>query len=516
MAELILGAVAFGVATPGVILAFAECGEYIQKRVQTFKNAPAIIEELGRFGRDLHQVQIKINLELAEWASSLEDVDPVVKASIGDYITKLRTVLIEVEHCLSSMVDKDGQLRRFYFTVVVERKAQHIVKNLKSWQVDFFNVIHLIEPKRRVLPSDVSLPWNRYRPKSCSRMPARPDLLVGTAEIIRDNYATAISVLVEQKEIHDENTVSNIREVAAILASRSYANASGGGILKCLGYRLQDQQDRSQGYELVFELPTNAPKLRVLNEAIMADQGAGSGVRHSLDSRYRLARQLCDIVFSVFASGLVHKNIRTNTILLAVEDDNNSSSNNNNSNKSLPTTPPTPELGNPYLTTWTLLRKAASLTSGPGAPGTHSDLYRHPKRQGIQPEQRYNFGHDLYSLGGVPAGGGAVGAVPRAVVVVVVVRKRKRRGGIGIGPVQERGGAAAPRRRTTCAQRRAAALARTEMPRRLGTAYAELVVACLTCLEGGMGDAECFRKSRPEAAIRFNDFVSQSFAFTSM
>ena len=82
MAELILGAVAFGVATLGVILTFAECGEYIQKRVQTFKNAPAIIEGLGRLGRDLHQGQIKINLELAEWASSLEDVDPVIKASI--------------------------------------------------------------------------------------------------------------------------------------------------------------------------------------------------------------------------------------------------------------------------------------------------------------------------------------------------------------------------------------------------------------------------------------------------
>jgi hypothetical protein len=58
-----------------IIIAFAECGEYIQKKVQTFKNAPAIIKELGRFGHDLHQGQIKINLELAEWANSLKDVD---------------------------------------------------------------------------------------------------------------------------------------------------------------------------------------------------------------------------------------------------------------------------------------------------------------------------------------------------------------------------------------------------------------------------------------------------------
>lgn len=507
MAELILGAVAFGVATPGVIIAFADCGEYIQKKVQTFNDAPAIIKELGRFGRDLHQGQIKINLELAEWANSLEDVDPSIKASIADYITKLRSVLIEVEHCLSSMVDKDGQLRRFYFTIVGERKAQHIVKNLKSWQADFFNVIHLIELRRRVLPSDVSLPWNRYRPKSCTRMSARPDLLVGTAEIMRNNHATAISVLVEQKESHDEHTQSDIREVAAILASRSYANASGGGILKCLGYRLQDQQDRSQGFELVFELPTNAPKPRMLSEAIMSDQRNGSGVRYSLDSRYRLARQLCDMVFSVFTSGLVHKNIRTNTILLAVEDDSNN-------NKSLPTTPP--ELGNPYLTTWTLLRKATGLTSGPGASGTLEDFYRHPKRRGIQPEQRYNFGHDVYSLGVCLVEIGLwepFFTSESAVAISALYRKAAVR----LRLVEERHAdriemltwpATVPKVLRH--------LAESEIPQRLGVAYSELVVACLTCLEGGMGETECFRRSQPEAAIRFNDFVSQSFAFTSM
>jgi len=110
MAELRLGAVAFGIATPGVIIAFVQCGEAIQKKVNTFKDAPAIIKELGRFGRNLHQGQIKINLELAEWANSLQHIEQSIKDSIGDYITKLHTVLIEVEHCLASMVDKSGQL----------------------------------------------------------------------------------------------------------------------------------------------------------------------------------------------------------------------------------------------------------------------------------------------------------------------------------------------------------------------------------------------------------------------
>jgi hypothetical protein len=403
------------------------------------------------------------------------------------------------------MVEKDGQLRRFYFTIIGERKAQHIVKNLKSWQVDFFNVIHLIELKRRVLPSDVSLPWNRYRPKLCTRMSARPDLLVGTAEIIRNNYATAISVLVEQKQSHDEHTLSDIQEVAAILASRSYANASGGGILKCLGYRLQDQQDRSQGFGLVFELPTNAPKPRMLSEAIMSDQRNGSSVRHSLDSRYRLARQLCDIVFSVFTSGLVHKNIRTNTILLAVEE--------HDDQKSL-STPPT-ELGNPYLTTWTLLRKATGLTSGPGATGTLEDFYRHPKRRGIQPEQRYNFGHDLYSLGVclLEIGLWEPFFTSKSTVAISTLY---RKAAVHLRLVEEQDDRIERLTWPATVPKVLLHLAESEIPQRLGVAYSELVVACLTCLEGGMGDTDCFRKSQPEAAMRFNDFVSQSFAFTSI
>jgi hypothetical protein len=500
MAELILGAVAFGIATPGVIIAFVQCGEAIQKKVHTFKDAPAIIKELGRFGRDLHQGQIRINLELAEWANSLQHIEQSIKDSIGDYITKLHTVLIEVEHCLASMVDKSGQLRRFYFTFLGERKAQQIVKNLKSWQNDFFKVILLIEMKHRVVQSDVSLPWNKYRPKSCSRLSAHPDLLVGTAEIIRKNSATAISVLVEQKYIHDTNTLTDIREVAAIFASHSYSNASGGGILKCLGYREQDQRA-----ELVFELPTGARKPRMLSDAIMSDHGDPFSGSHSLDSRYRLARQLCDTVFSVFTSGLVHKNIRPNTILLAIEDDENK-----------PSPTPVTELGNLYLTTWTLLRKASGLTSGPGASGMVEDFYRHPKRQGIQPEQRYNFGHDIYSLGvclleiGLwePFFTSDSTAAISALYRETAVRLR----------LVEEGHADRIERLTWPAvvPKVLLHLATSKIPQRMGIAYSELIVACLTCLDGGMGDTECFKKSRPEAAIRFNDFVSQSFSFTSM
>jgi hypothetical protein len=509
MAELILGAVAFGIGTPGVIVAFAQCGEFIQKKVQTYNDAPVIIKEFGNFGYDLHQGKIKINLELAERAYSLEDVDQTIKDSIGDHITKLRAVVIEVKHCLDKMVDKKDQTRRLYFTFIGERKAQQVVKVLKAWQNDFFNIIELIEMKRRFLPQDVSLHWNKYRPKPCSSLSSQPDLLIGAAEIMRNNQATAISVLVEQKHVYDTNTTSDIREVASILASRSFQNTSGGGILKCLGWREQEKKA-----EIVFELPTSPRNRnpRVLSDAIMSDQDKPYGGGISLDSKYRLARQLCDTVFSVFTLGLVHKNIRTNTILLVFEED---SEDEKKQPSSPPSSPPSIELGTPYLTTWTLLRKATGLTSGPGASGMVEDFYRHPKRQGIQPEQRYNFGHDIYSLGVCLLEIGLWDPFFTS-DSKVTLSALYRETAVQLGYVKDLNVDRVDQLTWPAIVPKVLLyLAEHIVPQRMGIAFSQFIISCLTCLEGGMGDPTCFRKNQPEAAVRFNDLVSHSLKLTA-
>ncbi|PVH97477.1 hypothetical protein DM02DRAFT_684921 [Periconia macrospinosa] len=503
MAELILGAVAFGVATPGVIIAFAECGKHIQKRIQTFNDAPAIVKELDKFGYELHQGKIKINLELAEWANSLDDIDQTIKDSIGAHINKLRAVVIEVEHCLSDMVDKNGQVRRFYFTFIGGRKAQRVVKVLKNWQNDFFNIIALIDMRNRVSRQDVSLPRSKYAPKHCTLLSSHPELFFGAAEVLRNREAQEISVLVERKQLFDANTISDIREIASILASRSLQNASGGGILKCLGYR-----EQGNCAELVFEVPQCEDRPYLLSDAIISDRSKPYGGEYSLDSRYRIARQLCDTVIKVFSLGLVHKSIRTDTILLVIEEEKLD-------DKKHLDAPYFTSLGSPYLTTWTLLRKATGTTSGPGISGTIEDFYRHPKRQGIQPEQRYNFGHDIYSLGVclleiglwepffISNNTTTLSALYKEVAVQQGFVKKIHADQIE----QLTWPAIVPKVLLFLAQH--------VVPQRMGFAFSQLIVACLTCLEGGMGDPECFKKSRPEAATRFNDLISQSFTFTS-
>lgn len=494
MAELILGAVGFGLATPGLIIAFAECGDYIEKKIHTFRNAPQVVLEIGKFGHDLNQGRLKIAMDLAKWAYSLDDLDQAIKDSIDDLVNKLVSVLKEADYVLSKLVDKQGNVKRAYLTIIGEKKAGQVVKALRNWQHDFFNIISMVEMRKRVVKKDLELPWNKYRPKFEEALGGHNDILLGEAEMMKNGEAAPLQVLIERKEIQNENIRADIREVASILESTSYWNTAG-GVLKCLGYR-----EESRNIELIFELPQTTVQPRMLSDVIAADRGKRNAGGYPLDHKIRLALQLCDTVLAVFTSGLVHKSIRSDTILLLHERPTGGVLATHTANG----------FGNPYLTSWSLLRKATGLTSGPGSAGYVQDLYRHPKRQGIQPEQRYNIGHDIYSLGvclleislwePFVNSDGQPSQLYRDMAMELGV--------ISFDDQQPIEKMMAP----TVMQKVLIALAKTEAPPRVGLGVSNLIVACLTCLEGGMGETECFRKNPNEAAVRFNSIVSQSFA----
>jgi hypothetical protein len=496
MAELILGAVAFGVGVPGAIVAFVECGGYIKKKVDSFRNAPAIVQDMGRFGHDLNQGKLKINIELAEWAYSLDDVDSSTKDAIEDLINKLRSLLQEVDYTLQKLFDRSGQIRRTYFTLLGERKAQQVVKSLKNWQHDFFNIISLIEMRRRVAPRDMHLDRRKYRQKQCEEITDNGELLVGKAEILRGGEATDINVLVERKQAYHDDLRSDMKDIAGILARNPYKNPSGGGVLECLGYR-----EERDAIELIFRLPELRIRPHSLRDLILADNETKSFRGHPLDYKIRLARQLCDTVLAVFTSGLVHKSIRTDTILLLRERSDNSRgfSSDNSSG-----------VGNPYLTSWSLLRKATGLTSGAGSGGYTDEFYRHPKRQGIQPEQRYNIGHDIYSLG--------VCLLEISLWETFFTRDKQpsrlyRETALGLGLIKDEKNISVYQWVTPwIVPRVLQAIAKNEVPQRTGLGMSRLIISCLTSLEGGMGDPECFKRNTSEAAVRFNEIVSQSFS----
>lgn len=81
-------------------------------------------------------------------------------------------------------------------------------------------------------------------------------------------------------------------------------------ILHCLGYRMDPAP------ELVFETPESVHSPQTLQTLLAADIGKAYGGGHPLDFRFRLARQISEAVLTVHTAKLVHKNIRTETILI--------------------------------------------------------------------------------------------------------------------------------------------------------------------------------------------------------
>jgi hypothetical protein len=54
-------------------------------------------------------------------------------------------------------------------------------------------------------------------------------------------------------------------------------------------------------------------------------------------------------------------------------------------------------------------------------------------------------------------------------------------------------------------------MSKEELPSRMGFGYANLVTACITCLEGGFGDSLTFDGSSITAGVAFNDLILAAF-----
>src|SRR5690606_24728258 len=109
-----------------------------------------------------------------------------------------------------------------------------------------------------------------------------------------------------------------VKEVAECLAEHLVADTTKKGLLSCLGFREQPSMQRA---ELIFEVPKTLGNPRTLRSIIEADVGLGYGGRHPLEARLQLARRISECIVSVHTFGLVHKNIRPETILIFENDD---------------------------------------------------------------------------------------------------------------------------------------------------------------------------------------------------
>ena len=163
-------------------------------------------------------------------------------------------------------------------------------------------------------------------------------------------------------------------------------------ILKCKGCTHQSRQKR---YALVYELPFAADlgsKPQTLLDLIKSRKGSSQELlppQHPLNQRFELARKVACAVLYVQAMGWVHKSIRTNNVIILEKGDSLS-----DAKSSFPR-----QLGNPYLCGFDTARQDKAASDQRGDAFWELNIYRHPARQGLLPEERYSMNHDIYSLG---------------------------------------------------------------------------------------------------------------------
>ena len=511
MVDVILGSIALGVAVPGVVVSFAEGGRYLKKKVDQYKNAPSAAVELGRFGSELHSGQLKENIALAAWPYSQDDVDDGVKNALEDQIERLRSGLTAADKQLESCFDVDGRLKRVKFFCFGERNLRAVISELERWQRSFFHVVSLIEMRRRVLPDPFLLTSEKFKTVTrtdgeyCHRIATNSHVWVAKGQVIDEKLREANVIIERPRKI--TTGVNEVKEIASCLRRQSAAETMPQGILKCLGYREKPK------LELIFELPLGKSQLRTMENLIQGDQGHGYCGRRSLDSRYILARRISEAVLAVHTSNRVHKNIRPDTILM-VKSETNAAADGLN-------------FGNPYLTDWTMLRKIDSPSSMVGENDWLNDIYRHPRRQGLQPEDRYNMGHDIYSLGVNLL---VIGLWEPLIIIdsgIKLPSDKYREKAVKLSLVQAEVMAAYEKAqddtRAQNARRLLKALTKPlvmqqtlqgmageELPSRMGLKYTAVVISCLSCLEGGFEDPKVFEETRKQAVgIEFSSKVLQ-------
>ncbi|MCJ1479086.1 hypothetical protein MMC13_007770 [Lambiella insularis] len=441
--------------------------------------------------------ELKESLELANWAYSRDDVDTSLKLVVEDHVERLRTALIAADKILDKCFDETGNLRRAYFFYRGEKNLRASMKNLEQWQQAFWTTISLIEMKRRILPDPLLLTPSKFKTciqengQYCSPLEPGSHIWCAQGQLL-DEELRDVSVIIEQKR-KITTGVAEVQEIASCLSHQASISAAPRGILKCLGYR------EKPNLELVFELPTRSIKLQTLQRLITTDVDHGYAGGRPLDFRYRLAQQISEAILS-------------------------SPDNQNQDHHDL-------DFGVPYLTDWTMLRKIDTPSSMVGENDWQRDVYRHPKRHGLQPEMRYNMGHDIYSLGvclleiGLweplidrrhdlilpcatyrEAAVKSSGLLPEDARKIAALTESQ--------PIQQKAATAAIKTLTRPAnmQRTLIALAQDHLPSRMGILYTSVVLSCLRCLEreSGFGDAEIFEKNKKMAiGVQFGEKVLQ-------
>lgn len=230
-----------------------------------------------------------------------------------------------------------------------------------------------------------------------------------------------------------------------------------------------------------------------------------------LEVRVSVCLQLAESVLHVHHLGLVHKNISPMSIAMMK-----------------------PTGGSPanhiyqgvlvFLLDWHYVRRASDATNRAGETQWWKGVYCHPKRQMQVAQEEYNMGHDIYSLGvcmlEVLIWKSLVEFTSQGPQISPMFKEQARhlnipeRNRVELGMRGVKTESEIYIANPFGVQQVLEELARTRLPPVAGSRLSQLVVSCLSALEGGFTDLSFDQKDDVETAMNFIVSVKMALAQT--
>lgn len=410
--------------------------------------------------------------------SNVQDVDATSKLSKSKRFRYAIKVKSSIKKTLEELVKWTDLFDVSYYLVAVEPNHlidQHLASSQQA-EAGTTNPNVMLKNFRDEVQSRSTSDTNFEFLPHTYLLPARDPIMMSTTHIgrLQGGDEVLVDVFKGRKE-HDVTAIT--KDVVGLARVLSKIDPLAFGLFKCRGVCQTFQASEAPTFEFVFEIPAGMSEPRSLRSILM------DGSRMPLNEKFALAKSLARSVIYVHMSKFVHKNISPETILLLRDRAGN--------------------LGSSFLTGFQSFRFASGMTILYSDDDWKKNLYRHPRRQGEKPEDKYKMHHDIYSMG----------------VVLLEI-------GLWSSFVVSQSGVEAPNHpdllekfqiknqneRARGVQETLAEIATSKLPYRMGERYKHIVVDCLTCLDddNSFGDPKEFGEDDTDLGIRYMEHVRPS------
>lgn len=461
------------------ILVFLRYGTQLVEFCREQHNIRADIAEMALIIEGVW-LKTEVQLRLLKGLWDTGTLEPALRAHYGDAIQRLQVKISGAVAGLENIHERTlsaSSFPRNAKIVYLKRHLQQVVKDLEDWQRRFDPSWYLIAriagpavdqqlklgPSRRE-PSATRLLQMRNTVREISSLKnatsdsvfRRPELIErgrqqipGTRTYVSRYSHSGRQILLDSTD-HVANTAhmtskAHVRDLARLL---HHVHPTTFGLLKCEGV-IEVPTDQGIQFDFIFGIPEGLHSPTTMRSLLMEKPQC------SLSKRVQLAKQLARSVMFVHTTGFVHKGIRPETVVVFNQGSQ--------------------DLGPSFLIGFERIRRAGAQTDLLGDLEWERNLYRHPVRQGLWPEEAFSMQHDIYSLGvcllEIALWRSFVhiddeGPTPWSELRIekAISDRDARRGGFAI-------------------KKELVTMAKDRLPSLVGDRYSDLVLACLCCLD---------------------------------